>query len=151
MIGDGCGYDTIHLTELCIRIPVADRKNQSSPGKPTGLTLAPDPNRYILPVQIPYTVNMAIIPVHVDGTDKGTIMLYALSTCVHCKMTKELLADLGVAFDYLYVDQLSRDEMNQVLMEVEKVNPRGSFPTLVINGTRTIIGSRLDEIKEALA
>ena len=78
-------------------------------------------------------------------------MLYALSTCVHCKMTKQLLSDLGVAYDYLYVDQLSRSEMDEVMKEVEKFNPRGSFPTLVINGTKTIVGSRMDEIKEALA
>ncbi len=94
---------------------------------------------------------MAIIPVHVDGKDKGKVMLYALSTCVHCKMTKQLLSDLGVAYDYLYVDQLSRSEMDEVMKEVEKFNPRGSFPTLVINGTKTVVGSRMDEIKEALA
>jgi glutaredoxin len=94
---------------------------------------------------------MAITPVHIEGKNKGKVMLYALSTCVHCKMTKELLNELGVAFDYLYVDQLSRSEMDEVLKEVEKYNPRGSFPTLVIDGSKTIIGSRLDEIREALA
>jgi glutaredoxin len=94
---------------------------------------------------------MAITPVHVDGKGKGKVMLYALSTCVHCKMTKKLLSELGVAYDYLYVDQLSREEMDTVMKEVEKFNPRGSFPTLVINETKTIVGSRLDEIKEALA
>ena len=78
-------------------------------------------------------------------------MLYALSTCVHCKKTKELLNDLGVAYDYLYVDQLSRAEMDEIIKELEKFNPRCSFPTIVINDTNTIIGSRMDEIREALA
>ncbi|WP_319537935.1 glutaredoxin family protein [uncultured Methanospirillum sp.] len=94
---------------------------------------------------------MVITPVHIDGKDKGKIMLYALSTCGHCRRTRELLNQLGVAYDYLYVDQLSRAEMDEVLKEVEQYNPRGSFPTMVINGSRTIIGSREDEIKEALA
>lgn len=94
---------------------------------------------------------MAITPVHVDGTNKGKIMLYALSTCVHCKMTKQLLTELGVSYDYLYVDQLPRAEMDEIIKELEQYNPRGSFPTLVINGTKTIIGSRMDEIREALA
>ena len=92
---------------------------------------------------------MSITPVHVDGIDKGRVMLYALSTCVHCKMTKQLLNELGVAYDYLYVDQLSRSEMDEVIKEMEQYNPRCSFPTLVINGTQTIVGSRKDEIREA--
>ncbi len=94
---------------------------------------------------------MAITPVHVEGIDKGPIMLYALSTCIHCKQTRKLLDDLKVAYDYLYVDQLSRSEMDEILKEMEKVNPRGSFPTLVINNDKVIVGSRLDEIREALS
>ena len=77
-------------------------------------------------------------------------MLYALSTCIHCKKTRELLNELGVAYDYVYVDQLSRDEMENILKEMEKYNPKGSFPTLVLGSDKVIIGSRLDDIKEAL-
>jgi glutaredoxin len=94
---------------------------------------------------------MAITPVHVSGDDKGTIMLYALSTCIHCKQTKKLLDELHVAYDYLYVDQLTREEMDEILKEVERYNPRVSFPTLVIRGEKVIVGSRLDEIREALS
>ncbi|HOJ95420.1 MAG TPA: glutaredoxin family protein [Methanospirillum sp.] len=93
---------------------------------------------------------MTITPVHVAGREKGSIMLYALSTCIHCKQTKKLLDELQVAYDYLYVDQLSRAEMDEILKEIEKYNPRGSFPTLVINNSKVIVGSRLDEIREAL-
>lgn len=93
---------------------------------------------------------MTINPDHVDGTDKGKIMLYALSTCIHCKQTRNLLDELHVAYDYLYVDKLKKEDMNSVLMDIEKFNPRGSFPTLVINNSKVIVGSRLDEIKEAL-
>jgi glutaredoxin-like protein NrdH len=92
---------------------------------------------------------MTISPVHIDGIDKGRVMLYALSTCIHCKKTKELLNELGIAYDYLFVDQLSRAEMDEVIKEMEQFNPRCSFPTLVINGTKTIVGSRMDEIREA--
>lgn len=94
---------------------------------------------------------MAITPVHVDGTDKGRVMLYALSTCIHCKRTKELLNELGVAYDYLFVDQLSRAEMDEIMKDIEKFNPRCSFPTLILNNSTAIIGSRMDEIREALA
>lgn len=94
---------------------------------------------------------MTITPVHIDGKDKGHVMLYALSTCGHCRRTKDLLNELGVAYDYIFVDQLSRSEMDEILKELEKYNPRGSFPTLVIDGSRTIIGSREDEIREAFS
>ncbi|NLV26668.1 MAG: glutaredoxin family protein [Methanomicrobiales archaeon] len=77
-------------------------------------------------------------------------MLYALSTCIHCKQTRNLLDELHIAYDYLYVDQLSREEMDEIMSEMEKYNPNGSFPTLVINSKKVIIGSRLDEIREAL-
>ncbi|MDD1719697.1 MAG: glutaredoxin family protein [Methanoregulaceae archaeon] len=88
---------------------------------------------------------------HVDGKDRGKIVLFALSTCGWCARTKEFLRNLGVAFDYVFVDLLPQDELNMALEEVERYNPRGSFPTIVINGTKTIVGFREDELKEALA
>lgn len=94
---------------------------------------------------------MSVTPVHIDGINKGDVMLYALSTCGHCKRARDLLNELGVAYDFLYVDHLSRQEMDEVLVELEKINPRGAFPTLVINGSKIIIGNREDEIREALA
>ena len=86
---------------------------------------------------------------HVAGNDKGKIMLYALSTCIWCKKTRELLQSLGVAFDYVYVDLLKGDDRSQAIDEIKKYNPSTSFPTVVIGG-KTIIGFREKEIKEAL-
>ena len=43
---------------------------------------------------------------HVSGKNMGHTMLYALSTCVWCKKTKQLLDDLGVEYDYVFVDLL---------------------------------------------
>lgn len=89
--------------------------------------------------------------IHVDGKDRGPIVLYALSTCGWCAKTKELLSSIGVAFDYVYVDQLPKDEMEQTYSEMLHLyNPLGSFPTLVING-KAIIGYQENEIREALA
>jgi glutaredoxin len=87
---------------------------------------------------------------HVDGRDRGKVMLYALSTCGWCAKTKQLLSDLGVAFDYLYVDRVSPDEQKAVVKEVEQYNPTLSFPTVVI-GDQTIVGFREDDIRRALA
>ncbi|VVB70070.1 Glutaredoxin [uncultured archaeon] len=86
---------------------------------------------------------------HVAGKDKGKITLYALSTCIWCKKTKELLAALGVSFDYIYVDLLKGEDRNQAIAEIKRYNPGLSFPTLVI-GEKGIVGFREKEIKEAL-
>lgn len=87
---------------------------------------------------------------HVDGKDKGKIMLYALSTCIWCRKTKELLQDLGVAFDYIYVDLLEDDDKDKTMEDVKKWNPRCSFPTLVIREKDCITGFKEEEMREAL-
>ncbi len=88
---------------------------------------------------------------HVNGRKKGKIMLYALSTCGWCARTKDLLRDLGVDFDYQYVDLLEGAEQDTAMNELEKWNPKGSFPTLVIGDRKSIVGFREEEIREALA
>jgi glutaredoxin len=87
---------------------------------------------------------------HVNGKDKGNVELYALSTCVWCKMTKSLLEKMDVEFDYVYVDQLQGEEKERTLDELKRWNPRCSFPSLVVNGEKCIIGYKEDEIKAAV-
>ena len=85
---------------------------------------------------------------HVSGKNKGTVMLYALSTCGWCKRTKDLLREMGVEFDYAYVDLLEGKEQDEAMNTVERFNPSGSFPTLVINDKKCIVGFREQEIRE---
>ena len=87
---------------------------------------------------------------HVDGEDKGKIILYGLSTCGWCKKTKELLTELGVGFDYVFVDYLDGDERDDTMEDVMKWNPRRSFPTLVINDKKCIVGYKEGKIRKAL-
>lgn len=86
---------------------------------------------------------------HVAGRKKGNIMLYALSTCQWCRKTKELLQEIGVEFDYQYVDLLEGKEQDDAMTALEKFNPKGSFPTLVIDRKRAIVGYREDDIRGA--
>ncbi|MCX6688503.1 MAG: glutaredoxin family protein [Methanoregula sp.] len=92
-----------------------------------------------------------MVILHVNGKDKGKVMLYALSTCQWCAKTKLLLGELGVAFDYVFVDLLEGTEQDEAMDAIERVNPMGSFPTLVIDGKRCIIGFREQEIREAFS
>ena len=85
---------------------------------------------------------------HVSGKNKGTVMIYALSTCGWCKRTKDLLREMGVEFDYAYVDLLEGKDQDEAMNTVERFNPSGSFPTLVINDKKCIFGFREQEIRE---
>ncbi len=86
----------------------------------------------------------------VEGKNAGDVMLYGLSTCMWCKKTKKLLDEMGIKYTYVFVDLLD-DEMKKHYHEEMKVwNPRGSFPTLVINDRKTIIGYDEARIREAL-
>lgn len=87
---------------------------------------------------------------HVEGAQKGKVMLYALSTCGWCKKTKALLGELGVAYDYTDVDLLVGEEQDVIIEEIKKFNPACNFPTLVIDDDKCIIGFKEDEIREAL-
>ena len=75
--------------------------------------------------------------------------MYALSTCIWCKKTRELLTALGVSFDYIYVDLLKGEDRSKAIEQVKHYNPSTSFPTLVI-GDKSIVGFREKEIREAL-
>jgi glutaredoxin-like protein NrdH len=78
------------------------------------------------------------------------VMLYALSTCGWCKKTIELLKQLNIEFNYKYVDLLEKEEQEEALTIIEKFNPRGSFPTIIINDAKCIVGFNEKEIQEVL-
>jgi glutaredoxin len=77
------------------------------------------------------------------------VRLYSLSTCSHCKCTKQLLDDCGISYECTDVDKLPKEELAQMLEEIKKINERCSFPTIIIGG-KVIIGYREQEIREAL-
>jgi glutaredoxin-like protein NrdH len=77
------------------------------------------------------------------------VKLYALSTCVHCKNTKEFLDKCGVDYYCVHVDQLDAEQKKTILEEIKEVNPSCSFPTIVI-GKEVIVGFREEKLKEVL-
>ncbi len=87
---------------------------------------------------------------HISGIDRGKVVMYGLSTCVWCKRTKKLLTDLGVDFDFIYVDNLEGKEEDQAIEEIKRFNPSASFPTTIINGDKAIVGFREKQIRESL-
>jgi len=87
---------------------------------------------------------------HVAGKKKGDVMLYALSTCVWCKKTKQLLSDLGVDYNYVFVDLADKKDLEDIEKELGKWNPGGGFPTLVLDNKECIVGYKPDDIKKKL-
>ena len=57
---------------------------------------------------------------HVAGRNAGKLMLYALSTCIWCRKTKQLLTDLGIEYDYVFVDLLTGADQAEVVKTVTK-------------------------------
>ncbi len=87
---------------------------------------------------------------HVDGKNKGKVVLYALSTCGWCKKTRMLMEDLGVEYDYIYVDLLEGEERQEIIAQIKKWNPQLSFPTIVLNDEESILGFNEDKVRENL-
>jgi glutaredoxin-like protein NrdH len=76
-------------------------------------------------------------------------ILFALSTCPRCQRMKAFLSERGVEALVIDVDLLDRAEKREQLEFVATVNPRLSFPTLVV-GDLAVIGEDYDAAKEAL-
>jgi glutaredoxin-like protein NrdH len=95
-------------------------------------------------------LNDYVIVLYKGGTKmENKVKIYTLSTCSHCKATKRLLDECSVQYDFTDVDLLEGDERTAILEDVRKLNPRCSFPTIII-GDKVIIGFKENEIKEAL-
>ena len=80
---------------------------------------------------------------------EDNIKIYSLSTCSHCRATKRFLGECGVQYEFTDVDLLDGEERKSILEDIKKLNPRCSFPTVII-GETVIVGYKEEEIKKAL-
>jgi len=89
--------------------------------------------------------------VKVKGEDKRhKVLLYAISTCAWCKMTKKFLKEKGVQYEYVDVDLCSREERQKIREEIDRKGWRPSYPVLVVDDQKVVVGFHKDEIEEAL-
>lgn len=86
----------------------------------------------------------------VEGRNRGTVVLYALSTCAWCRRTRQMLDSLGICYDYVYVDLLSSKEQDEAMAEMRRWNPGCSFPTIVVDNREVIRGFDEARIRELL-
>ena len=78
------------------------------------------------------------------------VRFFALSTCGWCKKTKRFLDAHNVNYEIDYVDLLSGAEKARIMAEMERWNPRRTFPTVVIDDREVVIGFQEDRLREVL-
>ena len=86
--------------------------------------------------------------VHVEGKNKGDILIFALSTCGWCRKTKNYLRDEGIAFDYVDVDLLSDDDSDDAMEILDRFNRGRSFPTVILNNELCMVGFNEEKLTE---
>ena len=82
------------------------------------------------------------------NTHKVTI--YALSTCVWCKMTKQFLSDNDVSYEFVDVDLLNDKDKSKAHEAILSKGGDIGYPTTIVDDKTLITGFRKDQLKEAL-
>ncbi len=78
------------------------------------------------------------------------VRFFALSTCGWCRKTKRFLDAHNVNYKIDYVDLLSGAEKARVMAEMERWNPRRTFPTVVVDDREVVVGFQEDRLREVL-
>jgi glutaredoxin-like protein NrdH len=78
------------------------------------------------------------------------VILYALSTCVWCKMTKQYLKDNEIEYEFIDVDLTDSKEKQQIHEHIQSKGGVLSYPTIIVDDKTVITGFRKDLLKEAL-
>jgi glutaredoxin len=76
------------------------------------------------------------------------VRLYSLSTCPVCKKVKEFLASNFIEHEVIEVDTLESGEQWLAMKELRKINPKESFPTVVVE--KAIVGYDEEGLKQIL-
>ena len=77
------------------------------------------------------------------------VILYALSTCIHCRALAEFLEGSQIDFSVVNIDELEGKERRDMFKALKRLNPQCTFPTLVVK-EQVVVGYKLEEIREIL-
>lgn len=77
-------------------------------------------------------------------------IMYALTTCQHCKNTRKFLEEQGIDAIIIYLDEFSGKKRTELMEKVRTYNPRGTFPVVLVPGGKVVVGYRKQLLKEAL-
>ena len=82
--------------------------------------------------------------------NRHKVLVYSLSTCVHCKAAKQFLRENDLEFEYIDVDLCSKKDQQKILSDIQKRGGIPSFPKIIIDYTIMITGLDKNKIHEAL-
>ncbi len=77
-------------------------------------------------------------------------VMYALTTCQHCKNTLRFLNEKGVEPIVIYLDEFNGSRRSDLMEKVRTYNPRGTFPVVIVPGGKVVVGYRKQLLQEAL-
>jgi glutaredoxin-like protein NrdH len=78
------------------------------------------------------------------------VVLYALSTCAWCRMTKQFLKDNNIEYEYIDVDLCEEEDKQKIREHIQSKGGPLSYPTIIIDDNVLITGFRTDKLREAL-
>lgn len=81
---------------------------------------------------------------------KRQVVLFALSTCIWCRKTRNWLEQKGVEFKLHHMDLLTGAEKQAALDEMNRHVERIAYPVVVIDGSTVIQGYHPDMLEEEL-
>jgi glutaredoxin len=82
--------------------------------------------------------------------NKHKVLMYAISTCAWCKMTKKFLKDNKVEYQYVDVDLCSDRDRAAIRKDIESRGGEPNYPIIIVDDKKMINGFRKDKISEAL-
>ena len=89
--------------------------------------------------------------VKVSGkNNEHRVLLYTLSTCAWCKMTKQFLKDNDIEYEYVDVDLCEEEDKQKIREHIQSKGGNLSYPTTIVDDNIVITGFRKDKLKEAL-
>ena len=89
--------------------------------------------------------------IKVSGANKKhEVLLYALSTCAWCKLTKKYLSENKIEYEYVDVDLCSQRDHETIRQDIIKRGGEPSYPTIIVDDKIVITGFRKDKLNEAL-
>jgi glutaredoxin len=87
----------------------------------------------------------------VSGSNKKhKVLLYAISTCAWCKMTKRYLNENKIEYEYVDVDLCSEKDHDIIRKDIVKRGGEPNYPAIIVDDKILITGFRKDKINEAL-
>ena len=82
--------------------------------------------------------------------NKHKVFVYALSTCVWCKLTKQFLNENNVQYEFVDVDLEDEKTKQKIHETIQNLGGMISYPTTIVDDKVVITGFRKDKLKEDL-